>query len=760
MKKSLIKLFTLLLFSTLAYAQEREYELKTNPKLFSKAAQTNTQSKIAVSYKKITLFVKDTLSLGLPFVDDFSSDKFTSYNIQDYSNSAITNAIRYSFKVNGVLEDSVNYIKDTAYSYTYNPTTNLLDSTKISTPDYVISFYDDLTQPSQVTSTLDGWIPYYKPIYDTIADTIKFIFLVQLDTTRFLEIDSLTLVKTEVFPIPGQSPLWYENEVFVNSTYPINPPSIGVATFDGLDSTGFAYNFANTTTAELCDKLTSKYLDLSPPLGSNDSLVLTFFYQPKGRGNTPESTDSLILDFKAKDGSWGHVWSSPGLSSTFLDTVFKKVNIRIKDASYLYDGFQFRFKNYATPTGNVDHWHLDYVRLKKISSPTDLIFNDIAFVYPPQSPITTYQTVPYTQYDNSMMKSNITNTIVNLNTAVLNYGFYEYSVVDNIGLSIGSYAAGVTTNINSSYFADGSVDNGNFVFAPATLPPINFNYSDTLTSCRNFTVTHKRTGTPDQIGSNDIITATQAITDYFSYDDASAESAYGLVQAGAQGALKFTLRNPDDLSGVYIYFNPAVQNATNKVFKLTVWNEVNNLPGAIIYQNPKNYSPSYNNVIDGFFKLDLDTLLNLPAGNFFIGWVQSTANELNIGLDKNNNNGDKLYYNIGSGWLQSIISGSLMLHPVFSSCPSLNIGLKENKKQKASLEVYPNPANDKLFFRSESPFVAQVSIIDLTGKTVLAAKQSIAFGLDISELNQGIYFVRIEHSDLHTFDTKKIVVIK
>ena len=32
--------------------------------------------------------------------------------------------------------------------------------------------------------------------------------------------------------------LWMESSVFVNRTYPINPPTIGVATFDGLDANG------------------------------------------------------------------------------------------------------------------------------------------------------------------------------------------------------------------------------------------------------------------------------------------------------------------------------------------------------------------------------------------------------------------------------------------------------------------------------------------------------------------------------------------
>ena len=53
--------------------------------------------------------------------------------------------------------------------------------------------------------------------------------------------------------------LWEDNHVFINRTYPINPLSLGVATFDGLDSLGFPYNINSTTlNGEIADYLTSR----------------------------------------------------------------------------------------------------------------------------------------------------------------------------------------------------------------------------------------------------------------------------------------------------------------------------------------------------------------------------------------------------------------------------------------------------------------------------------------------------------------------
>ena len=57
--------------------------------------------------------------------------------------------------------------------------------------------------------------------------------------------------------------LWYSGNVFLNSTYPINPPTIGVATFDGLDSSGFAYDLSQNFSWGEADRLTSNPIDIS-----------------------------------------------------------------------------------------------------------------------------------------------------------------------------------------------------------------------------------------------------------------------------------------------------------------------------------------------------------------------------------------------------------------------------------------------------------------------------------------------------------------
>ena len=81
------------------------------------------------------------------------------------------------------------------------------------------------------------------------------------------------------------------------------------------------------------------------------------------------------------------------------------------------------------------------------------------------------------------------------------------------------------------------------------------------------------------------------------------------------------------------------------------------------------------------------------------------------------------------------------------------------------LKVYPNPADTylKLDFSSTNIEVPEIRIIDLTGKVVKKFDRDMVMEagvyktqLDISELRQGIYFVKLEQGE--KVHMKKIVV--
>lgn len=113
------------------------------------------------------------------------------------------------------------------------------------------------------------------------------------------------------YPDPA---LWQDRQAFVNASYPIFPPSIGVATLDALDEGGKVYAQASRD-AFPADTLTSNPIRLDSnftwhrEMRVSDSLYFSFFYQPGGGsranppveweriGDAPEFGDELILDF-------------------------------------------------------------------------------------------------------------------------------------------------------------------------------------------------------------------------------------------------------------------------------------------------------------------------------------------------------------------------------------------------------------------------------------------------------------------------------
>ena len=111
--------------------------------------------------------------------------------------------------------------------------------------------------------------------------------------------------------LPNPS-LWQDSYAYVNRSFAIQPPTMGVATLDALDENGRVY--ATATHEPFCaDYLTSLPIRLDYNFALNrdmrvgDSLYLSFYYQPAGGtlsgteweriGNCPEGYDSLVLEF-------------------------------------------------------------------------------------------------------------------------------------------------------------------------------------------------------------------------------------------------------------------------------------------------------------------------------------------------------------------------------------------------------------------------------------------------------------------------------
>ena len=265
------------------------------------------------------------------------------------------------------------------YQYSFDTADSTLDSIALEA-DVVYILTD--TQNCDSIDTLEFLFSYYiYTDFDTGTGLPTDSMLVNFDTSL-----SLYLSDTLEFINPDTTSLWVDNYVYINNSYPIEPPSIGVATFDGLDQFGTPYSSIPFFWGP-ADCLTSKPINFdADTITIGDSVYLSFWYQGKGHGDIPNPEDSLTLEFYGKDSIWHNIWSVPGDSTA----EFEQVLIPVRDSLYFFDAFQFRFLNYASLSGNNDHWHLDYVILDENRTDTNFFFRDIAVSVAPTTILKNY----------------------------------------------------------------------------------------------------------------------------------------------------------------------------------------------------------------------------------------------------------------------------------------------------------------------------------------------------------------------------------
>ncbi len=529
---------------------------------------------------------------------------------------------------------------------------------------------------------------------------------------------------------------WIDKYAFINNTYAKKPINIGVATLDAINQFGEVYPYLPSYSSAIADKLTSKPIKLN--VTPEDSVYLSFYYQAGGFGNSPEFKDSLVLQFKAPDIEWTSVWHTAGGYSA--DT-FSLVMIPITDTRWLVDGFQFRFMNYASVStnyepswiSNCDHWHIDNVYLDTARNWFDTLPKDAAFVKNFSSMIKGFESIPWHHYKSFASKQTIIKDTLyfeynnSFPTDVLNIN-RKFEIVDLY-----------TDNILVSEYDDN--ENIPPLSTIKYAKPVNFVYDSPSEDSANFIIKGFLGTDVIQQRSifrwNDTIRYHQKFYNYYAYDDGTAEKGYGISgvnTAYSSLAYRFAPLIPDTLRGVFIYFNHVMNNGNQKYFYLTVWTHENGFPGDTLIRM-EGVRPEFNEEINGFIYYQLSRPIFIDT-TFYIGWTKTTDDMLNCGFDVNNIANENLFINITGQWQQSQIPGALMIRPVFGYEPAMIV----EKPTISSFSIYPNPAGDIIFFDTEMEF-EYIEIFDINSRIVL--KEKFAQNLDISTLENGIYFVRL-----------------
>jgi hypothetical protein len=544
--------------------------------------------------------------------------------------------------------------------------------------------------------------------------------------------------KNSIYP---NSTFWQDNFAYINRSLGVNPPTIGVATFDCINNKGAIYSQAGYKTVFVADYLTSQAIDLSE-YTNDTTLYLSFYYQPQGLADAPEAGDSLMLDFYSPlTGKWARKWSAPG--DTLQD--FKFVMLKISEDIYKKDGFQFRFGNKATLSGslkpsmatNADQWHIDYVYLNKDRHYDDTVMHDVAFVNPLGSLLKNYESVPWKHYK-KLASPNFTPyydiLIRNNDNKDRNINYFKLLFRDTI------------TNQKDSI--DASHYNINAKTTTTYKIPLSFSIpknpgDSTVIEVRAVI----KTDGFDEASNNENIYY-QVFKNYYAYDDGSAEAGYGLTGEGTSNAMvanKFGIFQADTLQAVDIYFGQSLNNAGRKTMFLTIWDYDKGQPGAIRWQS-EGVLPEYESELNKFHRYFLDTAIVL-RDTFFIGWEQAGTEFLNVGFDLNRISNGKLFTNINNTWVKSSFDsvGVLMLRPVFGK-PHVK---KTRKSSQAEFEVFQNQAEGITIkaienIETNEQLPCRVYLFDISGRMIaqdnFSGQEKI---LTTGKLPTGIYLLRI-----------------
>ena len=156
-----------------------------------------------------------------------------------------------------------------------------------------------------------------------------------------------------------------------------------------------------------------------------------------------------------------------------------------------------------------------------------------------------------------------------------------------------------------------------------------------------------------------------------------------------------------------------------------VWDDIDTTLASadenIIFQNDF-LTPKYVDSVNGFYVYKLVDFLGnatpvVVDGAFYVGWLQSQDDFLNVGFDANNDAHDNVYFNVGGSWQKSSLPGAVMIRPQVGGNYSLYSPIINNDPKSTAVNVYPNPASSVLNIDIDNNNVLDLSLIHISEPT-------------------------------------------
>lgn len=766
----------------------------------------------------------DNLSAGVYFIDGAATagdDQELLGGVRVVLNNEGINESAYY----GAFETDAAFCSDGAIrklpglAIAVNPTWQIFTRDGTQQGELTITNTEAVLSPGEYYLELVGFDGCEIYVDFTVPEVVSFEFSEEAD---FFDDFS----NTYVFP---DDTYWSDDQAFINESFAFDPPSMGVATLDGLDENGEAYIPSPDLAIGTADRLTSVPFCMDG-IAEADSLYLSYYYQQQGLGDYPNAGDQLALEFKdiriddngvTHPGQWNAIrvvqgqnefqeepcfnyvvqaitddlLTQPLIIDTtitinaidtlaevplILDTIFNDpVYDTLGTATFFDEGFQFRFRSIATATGNNDHWNIDYVYLDKDRNASTNAIIDVAHNGPVKGFLKNYSAMPWNQFANYQekeldqvfefpLRNNATNPTQIQKTVVTVTELCSETVIDSINAEIfnidgaGPIGAQGSCTLALSTFgnADTTLTNNNVGgdLLERSFIPTGFDVDDGIV-IRTETVLDV---SDDVISTNDTLVHEQLFSNFFAYDDGSAEWVLKMNGIGTQMAYQFVANEPDAVTGIGFSFNQIVQNVEpgEGTLRLMVWEEIRNADGtgedSLLYDDIEVPFPlvgdQQNDYYHYYFNEDVAV-----QDTFYVGFELISPDNISIGYDRNNDNMDKWFFRIGSFWENQVPTtsappGSPMIRAIMATGQPLGI-----ETALETFELFPNPTADILNIGlPENNGDLNYRIFSTSGQQMRNA--TLGQGtIDVSELPAGVYLLEVSDGQTTAYKRQKFV---
>ena len=532
-----------------------------------------------------------------------------------------------------------------------------------------------------------------------------------------------------------QSSKWEAKGASYTKTIGNNAPSIGMVLFNGVDEAGKAYSLQEKDQGE-GDYLSSMPLDLSGiPAAQQSTVYLSFFWQAGGKAEVPDANDRLTLQILSPEGTWLTIWEKRG-GNAIDRTRFIQESLFIRP-EWQHANFQFRFFSNGRQSGPFDSWLLDYIYLNSKRSSTDLAYPDRALTQG-----TTVRLGDFSAYPWELLQKNQKGKWSTAKSEFQNlenrFRAMAYSVTlrDSIGLVLLPINSTTPFNPVPNALERRTIVSRSFTEIPVPSKPGEVNFETALITGDGLLSTINGIDTiryaAVDFRSNDVVNTRFVLRDYFGYDQGVADYTAGINQRSGQLAVEYTTPEPVFLKGISIDFSNSRQ--VNQVLDLVVWSALDKKPlyskEVVIPEKSPGQELHY---------FPLEEAIPV-SGTFYVGFTQFTNDFLQVGLDKGNDLGERIFYNVGGEWVKNTeVSGSLLIRPHVSLAGKTSVTIEN----LTSLRIYPNPTVNEVQVEGE---FSSLQVVDSFGREVFPTRIPSDKGeiLNFKDQNPGLYLIYVQ----------------